>query len=73
LSVAIESLIKNYKFTLVYKPFILDPNIPPGGQAWRDHLVLKFGEKVAKQEMKGQGPISKAGKSIVSNFCVIVL
>ena len=48
------------------KPFILNPNVPPGGIPWHEHLNTKFGEKVAKQEMKGQGPITKAGKNIVS-------
>ena len=66
LSAAISSLAQQFNFTVVFKPFVLDPNVSPGGIPWHDQLAMKQGEKIAKQEMKGNGPISKAGKSIVS-------
>ena len=65
MSAAISSLAQQFNFTVVFKPFVLDPNVSPGGIPWHDQLAMKQGEKIAKQEMKGNGPISKAGKSIV--------
>lgn len=58
----------NLKFSISSKPFVLDPSVPPGGISWHDQLLTKYGEKIAKQEMKGNGPISKAGKNVGIKF-----
>ncbi|XP_066930348.1 uncharacterized protein [Clytia hemisphaerica] len=68
LSAACANLAKQYNFVVQFKPFILDPNVPPGGIPWHDQVAMKQGEKAAKQEMKGNGPISRAGKSIGIKF-----
>lgn len=69
LSAAISHFADQYNFTVISKPFVLDPSISAGGIPWYEQLTMKQGEKVAKQEIKGNGPISKAGKSIVRTSC----
>ena len=73
MSASCANLAKQHSFVVQFKPFILDPNVPPGGIPWHDQVAMKQGEKAAKQEMKGYGPISKAGKSIVSIFFGLAL
>ena len=68
MNAAIVALEKDAEFALYSQPFVLDPHVLPEGIPWFDHVVNKFGEKEAKKEMKGQGPIAKAGKACVSVF-----
>ena len=61
-----NALEKDASFTVTWRPFLIDAQCPSEGIPYKTYLVNKFGEKVAKQEMKGQGPVGKAGKSVVS-------
>lgn len=62
---AIKALENDAEFTVISTPFVLDPHVLPEGLPWHEHLLNKVGDKEAKKEMKGQGPIAKAGKNIV--------
>ena len=70
---AIKSLAKDASFEISWVPFLLDAHTIPEGIPLNVYLANKFGEKVAKQEMKGNGPTSKAGKSVVSAFFALYL
>ena len=66
LEAAIKVLEKEASFVVSWKPFLLDAHTVPEGIPLNIYLSNKFGEKVAKQELKGQGPTAKAGKNAVS-------
>ena len=46
----------------------MDANTKPKGIPLQVYFISKYGEKIAKQEFKGNGPIAKAGKSVVSDL-----
>jgi len=66
----LEAAIKlvEASFNVSWKPFLLDAHTAPEGVPLDIHLASKYGEKIAKQEMKGQGPMAKAGKSVGIKF-----
>ncbi|XP_065668739.1 uncharacterized protein YwbO isoform X2 [Hydra vulgaris] len=64
LEAAINALENEATFVITWKPFLIDAQCPSEGIPYNTYLISKFGEKIAKQEMKGQGPLGKAGKSV---------
>ena len=67
LEAAIKTLERDASFSVTYKPFLLDANTKPEGIPLQVYFISKYGEKISKQEFKGNGPIAKAGKSVVSD------
>ncbi|XP_065668738.1 uncharacterized protein LOC100211789 isoform X1 [Hydra vulgaris] len=68
LEAAINALENEATFVITWKPFLIDAQCPSEGIPYNTYLISKFGEKIAKQEMKGQGPLGKAGKSVGIKF-----
>ena len=62
---------KDAVFVVIWKPFLLDPNTIHAGIPLDLYLTDKVGEEVAKKEMKGKGPLAKAGRVVVCIMFVI--
>lgn len=65
LEAAINAVENKASVVVSWKPFLLDAHMLPEGIPLQVYLSNKYGEKVAKQELKGQGPLAKAAKSVV--------
>ena len=64
LDVAIDSL-SEINFTITYKPFQLDPTMPPQGVNRKKYIERKFGEDIAKEVGLR---IIEAGNKVGINF-----
>ena len=65
LEAAIKSFDKDASITVIWKPFLLNPDMPDEGIPLLKYMADKFGEDAAKRISRGKGPIVEPGKKVV--------
>lgn len=53
---------------ITFRPYMLDPTVPDGGQDYREYMTAKFGEGSKDQFKASQAHLEKAGSELGINF-----
>ena len=68
---AMRAFSGDVHFEVMWKPFFLNRNTPEAGIPLLDYMEKKFGPQAKKMALEGSGPLSQAGRAVVS--CMLML
>ena len=63
---AIEQLKNEFTFHILWKPFLLIPNVPDEGIPLKDYLLKRFGKSAAEKFSSENSPLHQNAAEVVS-------
>ena len=61
-----EAVKDEFEFSISWKPFLLNPNVPEEGMPVEEVLKRKYGPQAAEVFLSGQSSFVQAGSKVVS-------
>ena len=60
-----EAVKDEIEFSITWKPFLLNPNVPEEGMPVEEVLKRKYGPQTAEVFLSGKSPFVQAGSNVV--------